>query len=38
MACGASHMPASVQALQMKFRRIAQYDVSAMPWFDQSLL
>jgi hypothetical protein len=36
--CGVSHMPALVQALQMKFRRVAQYDVTAMTWFDWSLL
>jgi hypothetical protein len=29
--CAVSHMPALVQALQMKFRRVAQYDVTAMP-------
>ena len=36
--CGISHMPAVIQALQPKFDRIEQYDVTAMLWFDQSLL
>lgn len=36
--CGVSHMRALGQALQLKFRRVEQYDVTTMPWFDQSLL
>jgi hypothetical protein len=36
--CGVSHMPVFVQALQSKFARVEQYDVTAMPWFDRSLL
>lgn len=36
--CGVSHMPALAQALQSRFTRVEQYDVTAMPWFDRSLL
>jgi hypothetical protein len=36
--CGVGHMPVLVQALQSKFTRVEQYDVTVMPWFDRSLL
>lgn len=36
--CGVSHMRAVNQALQSKFNEVQQYDVTAMPWFDRSLL
>jgi hypothetical protein len=36
--CGVSHMPVFVQALQSKFARVEQHDLTAMPWFDPSLL
>ena len=36
--CGVNHMPVFVQALQSKFARVEQYDVTAMRWFDKSLL
>jgi hypothetical protein len=36
--CGVSHTPALIQALRPKFKRIEPYDVTAMPWFDRSLL
>jgi hypothetical protein len=38
VVCSVSHLPVLVQILQLKFRRVAQYDVTAMPWFDRSLL
>jgi hypothetical protein len=36
--CGVIHMPIMIQALSTKFARVEQYDVTAMPWFDPSLL
>jgi len=36
--CGVSHMPLFVQALQSKFARVEQYDVTKLTWFDKSLL
>jgi hypothetical protein len=36
--CGVSHMPLLAQALQSKFRRVEQHDVTAESWFDTSLL
>jgi hypothetical protein len=36
--CGVRHMPTLVQALQSKFRRVERYDVTAMAWFDPSML
>jgi hypothetical protein len=36
--CGVLHMPAIVGALRTKFAHVEQYDVTAMPWFDPSLL
>lgn len=36
--CGVIHMPVMIQALSTKFARVEQYDVTAMPWFDRSLL
>ncbi len=36
--CGVLHMPAIVRALLAKFTRVEQYDVTAMRWFDKSLL
>ena len=36
--CAVSHMPALAEALRTKFARVEQYDVTAMPWFDRSLL
>lgn len=36
--CGASHMAALIHALRPKFKSVERYDVTAMPWFDRSLL
>jgi hypothetical protein len=36
--CGVSHMPALIQATRPKFGRVEKYDVTAMPWFDRSVL
>jgi hypothetical protein len=36
--CRVSHMPVFVEALQSKFARVELYDVTAMRWFDKSLL
>jgi hypothetical protein len=36
--CDVIHMPAIIQALRTKFARVEQYDVTALPWFDRSLL
>jgi hypothetical protein len=36
--CGVSHMPALIQTLGQKFKRIEPYEVTAMRWFDPSLL
>ena len=36
--CGVLHMPAMIQTLRTKFARVEQYDVTAMRWFDKSLL
>jgi hypothetical protein len=36
--CGVSHMPALIQTLGHKFKRIEPYEVTAMRWFDPSLL
>ena len=36
--CGVRHMPALIQATHLKFKRVEKYDVTAMPWFDRSLL
>lgn len=36
--CGVSHLRSLGRALQSKFWRVERYDVSAMPWFDPSLL
>jgi hypothetical protein len=36
--CGVIHMPAIIQALRTKFTRVEQYDVTALGWFDKTLL
>ena len=36
--CGVSHMRAFVHALQSKFARVEQYDVTKLAWFDQRWL
>ena len=36
--CGVSHMRVFVHALQSKFARVEQYDVTKLAWFDQTLL
>jgi hypothetical protein len=36
--CGVRHMPALIQATRPKFERVKKYDVTAMPWFNRSLL
>jgi hypothetical protein len=36
--CAVSHMPVLIQALRQKFKRVELYDVTAMEWFNRSLL
>jgi hypothetical protein len=36
--CGISHMRVFVHALQSKFARVEQYDISTFGWFDKTLL
>ena len=36
--CGVTHMRVFVLALQSKFTRVEQYDVTKLAWFDQTLL
>jgi len=36
--CGVLHMPILIHALSSKFHRVEQYNITTMPWFDESLL
>jgi hypothetical protein len=36
--CGVGHMPGLAEALRTKFARVEEYDVTAVLWFDRSLL
>jgi hypothetical protein len=36
--CGVLHMPPMIDALRSKFTRVEQYDVTALTWFDKTLL
>ena len=36
--CSVTRMPLFVEALQSKFARVEQYDVTKLAWFDQTLL
>jgi hypothetical protein len=38
LICRVIHMPVFVEALQTKFTRVEQYDVTKLAWFDQTLL
>jgi len=38
LICRVTHVPVFVEALQTKFTRVDQYDVTKLAWFDQTLL
>jgi hypothetical protein len=38
LICRVTHVPVFVEALQTKFTRVEQYDVTKLAWFDQTLL